>query len=353
MGLAHSPRIVTDSLVLCLDAANTKSYTGTGNTWNDISGNGNTTTLSGASFRSPSGVAQSFSCRLRADYNVSWSQYSCFGGSDRNGSLSGGDPPININVGDTITFDLSTDSTLNGQAGNLWITNTRPSISAVTNPTATNNGSSNQDISWTPNAAGTYYYQNASHSNMWGYIYVTDASAISECLSFDGTNDYATFNPGSDIAFGTGTFAVEFWAKFDGEGPFYFIETRNSGQTTSRWALFVNANEKFDWYTGSTSYIFDTPVWSTGDNGWNHIVFTREGTGSNQFKLYVNGEYISAKTDSTNYSNSSTEASLGRRYNNTEFLDGRIAVCRIYKGNALTAIEVKQNYDALKRRFIL
>ena len=45
MGLAHSPRIVTDSLVLCLDAANTKSYGGSGTTWTDLSGNGNDFTL--------------------------------------------------------------------------------------------------------------------------------------------------------------------------------------------------------------------------------------------------------------------------------------------------------------------
>lgn len=41
MGLAHSPRIVTDGLVLCLDAANQKSYPGTGTAWTDLSGNGN------------------------------------------------------------------------------------------------------------------------------------------------------------------------------------------------------------------------------------------------------------------------------------------------------------------------
>lgn len=45
MSLAHSPRIVTDGLVLCLDAGNPKSYPGSGTTWTDISGNGNTGTL--------------------------------------------------------------------------------------------------------------------------------------------------------------------------------------------------------------------------------------------------------------------------------------------------------------------
>ncbi len=45
MSLHHSPRIVTDGLVLYLDAANPKSYPGTGTSWYDLSGNGNNGTL--------------------------------------------------------------------------------------------------------------------------------------------------------------------------------------------------------------------------------------------------------------------------------------------------------------------
>jgi hypothetical protein len=45
MGLSHSPSIITQNLVLCLDAANPKSYPGSGTTWTDLSGNGNTGTL--------------------------------------------------------------------------------------------------------------------------------------------------------------------------------------------------------------------------------------------------------------------------------------------------------------------
>lgn len=45
MATNYSPKIVTDGLVLCLDAANTKSYPGTGTTWTDLSGNGNNGTL--------------------------------------------------------------------------------------------------------------------------------------------------------------------------------------------------------------------------------------------------------------------------------------------------------------------
>ena len=45
MALSHSPSLVLPGLVLCLDAANSKSYPGSGTTWTDLSGNGNTGTL--------------------------------------------------------------------------------------------------------------------------------------------------------------------------------------------------------------------------------------------------------------------------------------------------------------------
>ena len=45
MGLSHSPRIVTDGLVLCLDAANKRSYPGAGTTWTDLTANKKTGTL--------------------------------------------------------------------------------------------------------------------------------------------------------------------------------------------------------------------------------------------------------------------------------------------------------------------
>lgn len=40
MAFHYSPKLVTDGLVLALDAANPKSYPGTGTTWKDLSGNG-------------------------------------------------------------------------------------------------------------------------------------------------------------------------------------------------------------------------------------------------------------------------------------------------------------------------
>ena len=46
MGVAYnSGSIITNGLVLCLDAANRKSYPGSGTTWTDLSGRGNNGTL--------------------------------------------------------------------------------------------------------------------------------------------------------------------------------------------------------------------------------------------------------------------------------------------------------------------
>ena len=50
MGLAHSPRIVTDNLVFYLDSANTKSYPGSGTTWTDLKNGGYDATLNGPSW---------------------------------------------------------------------------------------------------------------------------------------------------------------------------------------------------------------------------------------------------------------------------------------------------------------
>jgi len=56
MASSHSPKIVTDGLVLCLDAGDGKSYGGSGSTWTDRSGNGNSGALTnGVTFSSDNG----------------------------------------------------------------------------------------------------------------------------------------------------------------------------------------------------------------------------------------------------------------------------------------------------------
>lgn len=55
MGLYHSPRIVTNGLVLALDAADRNSYPTTGTTWFDLAGSNNGTLTNGPTFNTGSG----------------------------------------------------------------------------------------------------------------------------------------------------------------------------------------------------------------------------------------------------------------------------------------------------------
>ena len=60
MALHHSPRIVTNGLVLCLDAGSRKSYGGTGNVWRDLAGSNNGTLTNGPTFSSANGGSIAF-----------------------------------------------------------------------------------------------------------------------------------------------------------------------------------------------------------------------------------------------------------------------------------------------------
>jgi hypothetical protein len=56
MSVNKGPKIINDGLVLYLDAANSKSYSGSGTTWTDLSGNNNNGTLTnGPTFDSGNG----------------------------------------------------------------------------------------------------------------------------------------------------------------------------------------------------------------------------------------------------------------------------------------------------------
>jgi len=55
MAFAYSPKIITDGLVFAVDAANKKSYPGSGTTWTDLAGNNNGTLINGPTFDSGNG----------------------------------------------------------------------------------------------------------------------------------------------------------------------------------------------------------------------------------------------------------------------------------------------------------
>ena len=55
MGVNYNPKIVTDGLVLCYDAANNRSYPKTGTTWIDLAGSNDGTLTNGPTFDTTNG----------------------------------------------------------------------------------------------------------------------------------------------------------------------------------------------------------------------------------------------------------------------------------------------------------
>jgi hypothetical protein len=84
MALFHSPNIVTNGLVLCLDAANKKSYPGSGSTWTDLSGTNNHGTLIGSpTFSATNGGSIGFTASASDYVNLTSASLLPVGTSDR------------------------------------------------------------------------------------------------------------------------------------------------------------------------------------------------------------------------------------------------------------------------------
>ena len=119
----------------------------------------------------PQEATESYSFAVSASGNFFYSVT----GTDRTGSVSGGDPAIEMRTDDTITFN-------NSVSGDhpLYIKTVQGDdvTNQVSNPAATGQGTAT--VSWTPTVAGTYYYQCAVHNNMYGIITVTQRPGVPE-----------------------------------------------------------------------------------------------------------------------------------------------------------------------------
>ena len=85
------------------------------------------------------------------------------------GSFSGSDPAINVNLGDTLIFNV------NAPGHPFWI-NTIQGTGSSNGVTVTNNGTSSGTITWVPTTMGTYYYNCEFHSMMTNSIVVNPAA---------------------------------------------------------------------------------------------------------------------------------------------------------------------------------
>jgi plastocyanin len=102
------------------------------------------------------------------------------------GDFSGADPAININLGDTLVFNV------NASGHPFWI-NATQGTGTSNGVVVTNNGASSGSITWVPTASGTFYYNCQFHSGMTNTITV-GAPAISYAWD-NGVTNGVPFTP--------------------------------------------------------------------------------------------------------------------------------------------------------------
>ena len=188
----------------------------------------------------------------------------------------------------------------------------------------------------------TLTVQNSPTANL-GY----PASAF----EFDGTNDYVQVSNSSALQLGTGDFTIEMW--------WYMIGSGNCRGFTLGDAYDANGMELYLGSSGTSLNVYiENATRITADSvpsfdTWHHYVIERT---SGTMKLYIDGVVQSGTYSSSQSLGTGTDGDLriGVEYYNggLSFVgDCKISNFKIYKGKGLTAAEVLQNYNALKRRY--
>jgi len=125
-------------------------------------------------------------------------------GTDRNGTVSGNDPTVTLNLGDTVNFDIQS-----GSSHPFYVRTTNLGSGVVTPPVTGAQGATSGTVGWKPTQVGTaFVYQCGNHSSMVGSIHVTvsnytlTASDIGKILIVSAGNVYIptnTFEIGQEV----------------------------------------------------------------------------------------------------------------------------------------------------------
>jgi hypothetical protein len=145
---------------------------------------------------------------------------------------------------------------------------------------------------------------------------------------FDGTGDYLTVPDNGDLDLGTGDFCVEF---------FWYPQSTNAaqypliGDSTGDWYVI--------WESGNLSLgrraqgnDVSTTGFTLAQNTWQHICVTRQSTGTNDTRIFVNGVLYGVGTSSQNYVITTTLA-IGSTQSATNPITGYLSNVRVIKGS--------------------
>ena len=197
------------------------------------------------------------------------------------------------------------------------------------------------------NAEGTAGYDGTLNGSMTTGDWVTSPAFFGPkyCLDFDGTNDYVDCG---DVDHATDVITLEAWVYLNASVSDYgrIISKSETGSLTVSACCFTlnfNNSTQPEFSIDGTRITSPTAVSTTQ---WHHIAGTYDkNAGSDQMKLYVDGELVGTNTKSTDIPNSAHELTLGAGYAGivgNYYLNGRIDEARLWD-RALPIEEIREN----------
>jgi len=205
--------------------------------------------------------------------------------------------------------------------------------------TITNSTSVTSSLIRSPNFLTTASQQSFDGNHKVGGIYdeVTITPSNQYATSFSGSSQYISV-PSGPFVIGTSNFTAECWINSNNlaSNP-VFIDNwaLASGNLTGQWQLTANATTITFWYgTGTNTQSSVSGSFAFSANTWYHVAAVREGTGTNQFKIYVNGNVVATGTISASLG-VSVAGSIGRQTSNQFFMGGYISNVRVVIGTAV------------------
>ena len=146
---------------------------------------------------------------------------------------------------------------------------------------------------------------------------------------FDGTDDYLSVADNAVLRPGAGAFTLEAWIYRNADGAAHTIYAKG-GASTGISFLVTSGNVLR--FTHTTTNIDSSGT--VAANAWVHVAVVREGTGTNQTKLYINGTQDGQGTVSTDFTQTE-EVRIGTNRGATDDFAGYISNVRFVKGSAL------------------
>ena len=147
--------------------------------------------------------------------------------------------------------------------------------------------------------------------------------------TFDGTDDYLSVADNANLRPGSGAFTIEAWIYRRASGVAHTIYAKGGASTGI--VLQVTSGNILR-FTHTTTNIDSTGTLAAST--WNHVAVVREGTGTNQTKLYINGVQDGQGTVSTDFTQTE-EVRIGTNRGGTEDFNGFISNVRFVKGTAV------------------